>query len=216
MVRVLIQTRRWVVSCGTRTQATGAGGDARRENHMFAGISELTRVELTLYTDALITHGTVRTRQHRITDILNLSEEPFLVLEDVLVEELGTRGEPIRAEFAQVNLDAVLFAVVNEPVQPAPELRTPKTQEQAILSIPPFKVVGTIHLLPSSGDLRQALVELTGRFLPVTDAIYWSETLGEARQQALLLAVNHRRTQILAQYKALDPWAGLGGPPTEG
>ncbi len=183
---------------------------------MFAGISELTRVELTLYTDALITHGTVRTRQHRITDILNLSEEPFLVLEDVLVEELGTRGEPIRASYAQVNLDAVLFAVVNEPIQPSPELRTPKTQEQAILSIPPFKVVGTIHLLPSGGDLRQALVELTGRFLPVTDAAYWSETLGEARQQALLLAVNHRRTQILAQYTAVDPWAGLGGPATEG
>jgi hypothetical protein len=182
---------------------------------MFAGISELTRVELTLYTDALITHGTVRTRQHRITDILNLSDEPFLVLEDVLVEELGTRGEPIRAELAQVNLDAVLFAVVNVPVRPAPELTTPKTQEQAILSIPPFKVVGTIHLLPTGGDLRQALVELTGRFLPVTDAIYWSDQLGEARQQALLLAVNHRRTQILAQYTAPDPWAGLGGAATE-
>ncbi len=118
---------------------------------MFAAFSELTRVELTLYTDALITHGTVRTRQRRITDILNLSEEPFLVLEDVLVEELGTRGEPIRADFAQVNLDAVLFAVVNEPARDAPELRTPKTQEQAILSIPPFKVVGTIHLMPTGG-----------------------------------------------------------------
>ncbi len=183
---------------------------------MFAGISELARVEVTLYTDALITHGTVRTRQQRITDILNLSDEPFLVLEDVLVEELGTRGEPIRAAYAQVNLDAVLFAVVNEPARPAPELRTPKTQELAILSVPPFKVLGTIHLLPTGGDLRQALMELTGRFLPITDATYWSDPLGEARQQALLLAVNHRRTQILAQYTAVDPWAGLGGPATEG
>ena len=183
---------------------------------MFAAFSELIRVELTLYTDALITHGTVRTSQRRITDILNLSEEPFLVLEDVLVEELGTRGEPIRADYAQVNLDAVLFAVVNEPAREAPELRTPKTQEQAILSIPPFKVVGTIHLMPTGGDLRQALVELTGRFLPVTDATYWSDPLGEARQQALLLAVNHRRTQILAQYTAVDPWAGLGGPASQG
>lgn len=183
---------------------------------MFAAFSEMTRVELTLYTDALITHGTVRTSQRRITDILNLSEEPFLVLEDVLVEELGTRGEPIRADYAQVNLDAVLFAVVNEPARDAPELRTPKTKEQAILSIPPFKVVGTIHLMPTGGDLRQALVELTGRFIPVTDATYWSDPLGEARQQALLLAVNHKRTQILAQYTAVDPWAGLGGPASQG
>ncbi len=183
---------------------------------MYAAFNEMDKVELILYTDALITRGFVRSRQRRVSDILNLSDEPFLVLEDVTVDELGSRGEPIRAGFAQVNLDAVLFAVAHDPVDNVPELRTPKAQEQAILSVPPFKVVGTIHLLPTGGDLRQALVELTGRFLPVTDAIYWSETLGEARQQALLLAVNHRRTQILAQYKAVDPWAGLGGPPTEG
>jgi hypothetical protein len=183
---------------------------------MFAAFSELTRVELTLYTDALITHGSVRASERRITDILNLSEEPFLVLEDVLVEELGTRGEPIRADYAQINLDAVLFAVVNEPARESPGLHTPKTKEQAILSVPPFKVVGTIHLLPTGGDLRQALVELTGRFLPVTDATYWSDPLGEARQQALLLAVNRWRTQVLAQYTAVDPWAGLGGRAARG
>jgi hypothetical protein len=179
---------------------------------MFDSFAEATRVELILYTDALMTRGTVRTRQHRVTDILNLSDDPFLVLEDVTVEEIGVRGLPIRAGFAQVNLDAVLFAVANEPARDAPELRTPKTREQAILSVPPFKVVGTIHLLPSTQDLREALTELTGRFLPVTDASYWSDALGEARQQAMLVAVNHRRTQILAQYEAPDPWAGLGGP----
>ena len=178
---------------------------------MFAAFNEMARVELTLYTDALVTRGFVRTRQHRITDILNLADAPFLVLEEVTVEELGVRGEPIRAEYAQVNLEAVLFAVVNEAMQPMPELRTPKMQEQAILSAPPFKVVGTIHLMPTNGDLREALTELTGRFLPVTDATYWSDQLGEARQEALLLAVNHHRTQILAKYQAPDPWAGLGG-----
>jgi len=183
---------------------------------MFAAFNEMAQVELTLYTDALITRGTVRTHQHRVTDILNLAEAPFLVLEDVTVEELGTRGEPIRAGFAQVNLEAVLFAVVHEPVHNLPELRTPKIQEQAILSVPPFKIVGTIHLLPTGGDLRDSLTELTGRFLPVTDAAFWSDRVGEARQHALLLAVNHRRTQILAQYQAVDPWAGLGPTATEG
>src|SRR5512139_4050268 len=83
---------------------------AAREAHMFPAFTELTRVELTLYTDALVTRGWLRTRQHRVTDILNLAEQPFLVLENVVVEELGDRGEPIRADVAQVNLDAVLFA----------------------------------------------------------------------------------------------------------
>jgi hypothetical protein len=178
---------------------------------MYAAFNELGRVELTLYTDALITHGSVRTRQHRVTDILNLAEEPFLILEDVTVDEFGSRGQPIRADLAQVNLEAVLFAVADTPVEPLAELRTPKTQEQAIISVPPFKIIGTIHLLPTGGNLRAALSELTGRFLPVTDATYWSDQLGEARQTALLVAINHHRAQILAAHKEVDPWAGLGG-----
>jgi hypothetical protein len=179
---------------------------------MYPAFTELGRVELTLYTDALITHGFVRTRQHRVTDILNLSETPFLVLEEVTVEELGDRGAPIRADVAQVNLDSVLFAVADAPVDPSPELRTPKKPAQAIVSVPPFRITGTIHLLPGEPSLREALQELSARFLPVTDATFWSDRLAEARRSALLVAVNHRRTQILAQHQEVDPWAGLGAP----
>ncbi len=181
---------------------------------MFSTFDDGGRKELILYTDALITHGTVRTRQHRITDILNQSEESFLILEDVTVEEFGGRGQPIRADYAQVNLDAVLFAVANEPVPTMPELRTPKAQQQAIISVPPFNVIGTIHLMPVEG-MRDALHELTGRFLPVTDATYWSDRMGEAREQAMLVAINHKRAHILAPHREVDPWAGLdrsGGP----
>jgi hypothetical protein len=179
---------------------------------MYAAFSELDRVELTLYTDALVSHGFVRTRQRRATDILNLAEDSFLILEQVSVEEFGSRGQPIRAAYAQVNLDAVLFAVADTPVEPSPELRTPKTAEAAIVSVPPFTVTGLIHLLPTGGDLREALTELTGRFLPVTEATFWSDKLGEARQTALLVAVNHRRAQILAPHEEVDPWAGLDRP----
>jgi hypothetical protein len=56
------------------------------------------------------------------------------------------------------------------------------------------------------------LSELTGHFLPVTNATYWSETLGEARAQAELLAVNHERAQILAPHRESDPWVGLDKP----
>ena len=179
---------------------------------MFAAFNELQRLEITLYTDALITHGLVRTRQHRVTDILNLAEDPFLILEDVSVEEFGQRGEVIEAAFAQINLDAVLFAVATTPVEPVPELRTPKVQEEAIISIPPFRVTGTMHLLPSEGNLRAALSELQGRFLPITEATFWSDRVGEPRQQAVLVAVNHRRAQILAPHKVRDPWADVDDP----
>ena len=77
-----------------------------------------------------------------------------------------------------------------------------------MISIPPFQVIGRIHLLPER-DLREALSELTGRFVPVTDATYWSDTVGEARQTAPMVAINHQRAQILAPHRAVDPWAGL-------
>lgn len=177
-------------------------------------------VRLTLYTDSFVIHGSLMTRQRRVTDILNLAEDRFLVLSDIATDEFGTRGESIRAEFAQVNLGSVLFAVVNESVEPAPELRTPKIPEEALISVPPFKVTGFIHLMPER-SLREALTELTGSFLPVTGATYWSDVLGEARSTAELVAVNHERAQILAPHRVADPWAGLDSgtpqpePPTE-
>jgi hypothetical protein len=106
----------------------------------------------------------------------------------------------------------VLFAVADTPVEPSPELRTPKRAAQAIVSVPPFRITGTIHLIPGEPSLREALHELSTRFLPVTDATYWSDRLGEARRTALLVAVNQRRTQILAEHQEVDPWAGLGAP----
>jgi hypothetical protein len=170
------------------------------------------QVRLTLYTDAFVIKGSLSTRQRRVTDMLNLAEDRFLVLADVMSDEFGTRGESIRAEFAQVNLDSVLFAVVNEPVAPAPELRTPKIPEEALISVPPFKVTGFIHLMPER-SLRDALSELTGDFLPVTSATFWSDVLQEARESAELLAVNHAKAQILAPHREADPWAGLDSAP---
>jgi hypothetical protein len=166
------------------------------------------QVRLTLYTDSFVVRGAMTTRQRRVTDMLNLAEERFLVLSDVTTDEFGPHGEQLRAEFAQINLASVLFAVVNEPVAPAPELRTPKIPEEALISIPPFKVTGHIHLMPER-SLRDALSELTGHFLPVTSATFWSDSLGESRVTAELLAVNHERAQILAPHRVADPWAGL-------
>jgi hypothetical protein len=170
--------------------------------------AEPSLVSLTLFTDAFIIKGTIRTRQGRITDILNQAEDGFLVLADALVDEYGSRGTPVRTEFAQVNLGAVLFAVADQPVEARPDLRTPKVAEQALVSIPPFRVIGRIHLL-AERDLRDALTELTGRFIPITDATYWSDSIGEARASAPMVAINHERAQILAPHREVDPWAGL-------
>ena len=172
------------------------------------GANELTKLPLTLFTDAFVIKGNIRTRQGRITDILNAGDEDFIVLEDAMVDEFGTRTQAVRTEYAQVNLDAVLFVVSNTNVEPRPDLRTPKVAEQAMISIPPFRIIGHIHLLPER-DLHDALGELRGRFVPVTDATFWSDTVGEARTNAPMVAFNHHRAQILAPHREVDPWAGL-------
>ena len=176
---------------------------------MLSGIGgELRTVTLTLYTDTHIVRATYATRQRRVTDILNEPDTDFIVVRDAVFDDFGTTTTPVRAEYAQLNLGAVLFAVADETVDPVPELRTPKVAEKALISIPPFKAVGNIHLLPER-NLQESLEELTGRFLPVTDAEYWSDRVGEARQQAAMIAVNHGRAQIMAPHREADPWAGL-------
>jgi hypothetical protein len=167
---------------------------------------------ITLYTDSHIVRGTVMTRHRRMSDVLNRPDEPFIVLSDVVMDEWGSREQPIRAAFAQVNLASVLFGVSETPVEATPELRLAKVPEQAYISVPPFKITGHIHLLPER-DLREALQELTGGFVPVTEATFWSEMVGEAKQTAVALAFNHARAQILAPHKEVDPWAGLDRAP---
>jgi hypothetical protein len=167
------------------------------------------KVALTLFTDAYVIKGSVMSRQRRVSDILNQAEHNFLVLVDVVMDEYGAHGSTVRAEYAQINLGSVLFAVAEAAEgDPLPEMHTPKIAEQALVSIPPFKIIGRIHLTPDR-DLDEALAELTGRFVPLTDAAYWSEIVGEARTTAPMVAINHSRAQILAPHREIDPWAGL-------
>ena len=177
----------------------------------------LRTVPMTLYTEQLIVRGAIETRQHRVTDILNEADQPFLVLEEVSLEELGSGEVATRADYAQVNLASILFAVSLQAVEPIRELRTPKVSERALVSIPPFRVIGNVHLLPEL-SLRDAVGGPRMPFVPVTDAVFWSDRLGGGRQSAAMVAVNQARVQILAPYREvratsdLEGWADGNGP----
>jgi len=156
-------------------------------------------VAMTMYTDAYVIRGTVMTRQRRVSDTLNQADEEFLVLADVELEGIGARAERHSAPFAQVNLASVLFAIATDSVAAVPELLTPKTVEHTLVSIPPFSVTGQLHLKLGQ-EIRDALRELEGRFIPVTDATFWSDSLGLARATAPMVAVNRSHAQILSPY----------------
>src|SRR5207245_9450237 len=80
--------------------------------------------------------------------------------------------------------------------------------DPALMHVRRFEIPRRVHLLPHR-DLREALNGSTGRFLPVSEASYWSDVVGEAKQQANMVAVNHSRAHIMAPHREVDPWAGL-------
>ena len=176
------------------------------------GMTAPHRLQVMLFTDAHVIRGYIETRLRRMTDVLNQAEHDFVVVGDATLEEFGTKGQPVtRADFAQVNLNTLLFAVTDSIVEPVPELRLVKSAEEALVVVPPFKIVGRIHVLPDR-HLRDALSELTGRFVPVTDAWYWSDSLGEPKASAAFVAFNHARAHVLASHNTQDLWQGLSKP----
>lgn len=165
-------------------------------------------MDVRLYTDAYVVRGWISTYQRRLSDLLNAADPDFLVVEEVSLEEFRS-GDLIRkAPFAQINLNTVLFAVSEQTVESKPEFRIPKVREQALVIVPPFRITGHIHL-PQAAELRSALMGLTGRFLPVTEVTYWSESLREPQTTADMVAVNHARAQIFAPYEAPNVWGDL-------
>ena len=169
----------------------------------------LRTTSITLYTDEFTVKGKLETPQRRVTDALNGSTEGYIVLAEATFDEHRSATSLLSAEFAQINLASVLFVVSDEDIGADPALVSPRHAEEALISVPPFRVTGRIHVLPER-SLREALGELRGQFIPVTEATYWSDSLGEGRMTAALVAVNHARCQILAPHHEVDPWAGLG------
>ncbi len=158
-------------------------------------------LQVTLFTDAHVIKGHVETRLRRLSDVLNQAEHDFIVVSDASMEEFGATGQAAtRADFAQVNLSSLLFAVTDSVVEPQPELRLVKSLEDALIVVPPFKIVGRIHVMPQR-DLRDALAELKGRFVPVTDACYWSDTLAVPKTTSSFIAFNHARAHVLASHR---------------
>ena len=50
-----------------------------------------------------------------------------------------------------------------------------------------------------------------GAFIPITEATYWSDSLGEARQTSQLVAINHARRPDPGAASRRRSVGGLGG-----
>ena len=174
---------------------------------MFEGTGgRLTR--LTIYTDSYLVRGGARSGLSELGDLLNGAAHDFLLLEAVKFEEFGSHALVEEVPYAQLNLDAVLFAVTEARSVDGAESRDGGS-ERVIATVPPFRITGRLQL-GSGQELREPLAEPAGRFLTLADAVFSSERLNEPPTMAPLLAFNHARAHIIAPHAERDVWAGLG------
>lgn len=166
---------------------------------------EARRLAVRFYTDSYVVSGTVSTTAADVHALLTMGDPDTLELEEVRLSEHST-GDLVRElAFARVAVAAILFAVSDEPDESAAAIALPRLSEKALLIVPPFRLTGYLHAADAT-DLRSAAGALSGRFLPVSDATHWSESLREPRTSAQLAAVARARVQIVAPYLEQDVW----------
>jgi hypothetical protein len=152
-------------------------------------------IALTVATAHLIIQGTIETRLRRLTDVLNEPDASHLLVLGATFMEVGSRRVIAEAAVAQVQLAEVLFVHMNESIGSTSEMRIPKQAVRTTLLAPPFTIEGQIHL-PYESELRLALDDYGGRFLPVTKARYWAYGVAESPCNVDLLVVNHAKTHV--------------------
>jgi hypothetical protein len=158
------------------------------------------RLPLVVYTAAVWLRGLVELRGSvRLTDVLNQSASPVLVLVEGDVLPVGAAERPATPRPLVVNKAEVLLAypaVEAEPAGTAAGLRVPRFRLDVGMHLGEYQVQGTIHL-PDIVAWTQYLAALRGRFLPLTGASVRRAATGELLATASYVAVNRDRLSVL-------------------
>lgn len=160
-----------------------------------------------LYTEHYLVRGRISTPHGSLLAALNGAGDE-LVLEDAFFDEFASREIVGQAPFAQVNLAMVILAAPDDEFEEGAEPPERASGEQVMIGVPPYRVTGHVELGKQS-DLRQLLDRMSGRFIEVSDATFWSESLNEPRKRTSFLAVNHARAHVVAPFEERDVWAGV-------
>lgn len=121
--------------------------------------------------------GDISSPHGRLSDTLNHLDQEFLTLENVEFGPLeSSQGEVCQCPFVEIGKDAIILAVP-QASKSAPKddlerkrwLWVYKHPHAVMLSVPPFSVRGSLHLLKDA-RLQDAILSTRLPFLAVTDA----------------------------------------------
>lgn len=163
----------------------------------FGGFSAIKPVDVDLITDAHRITGIVQTRFGRVTDILNQMTAAHLTVERATISEHADPSAALAAPSALIDLISILLMAASGLTGTASsEMRIPKRAVKAQFALPPLRVTGTIHVPMGSRPL-DGLLNVTDRFLAMTDVTIASSAYPELGRTADAVAISRARAQIL-------------------
>ncbi len=159
--------------------------------------SNLVEVKVDVYTAAYRISGTVRTRFSRVAEILNQQTGSHLAVDHATVSEYADAMSTIGAPSALVAVDEILVMIAPDlGGASGGEMRIPKRAVRAQLSIPPLRLMGSIHV-PAGSRPVDGLLNVPDRFMPMTDATLVSGAFPELERSVAALALRRDRAHVL-------------------
>lgn len=161
------------------------------------GYATVEKVEVELYTSAYRVAGTIRTPFRRVAELLNQLPGAHLAVEHATIADHGAPDTVERAASALVTVDEVLVMVAPGLVgESSAEMRILKHPAHAVLSIPPLRLEGRIHV-PVDSRPVDGLLNVPDRFLPMTDVSLTSTTHPSLDRSIPILALRRDRAHVI-------------------
>lgn len=161
------------------------------------GYATVEEIEIELFTAAYHVSGTIQTPFRRVAELLNQLPGGHLAVANATITAHGAEGAVERAGSALVTVDEVLVLVAPSLVsESSAEMRIRKNPAHAVLSIPPLRLEGTIHV-PVGSRPVDGLLNVPDRFMPMTDASLSSAIHPALDQSFPILALRRDRAHLI-------------------
>jgi hypothetical protein len=161
------------------------------------GFRTVEEVEVELLTPAYRVSGTIQTPFRRVAEILNQLPGAHLAVDGATIVEHAVPSVIQRAASALVAVDEVIVLVAPGLVgEASAEMRILKDPAHAVLSIPPLRLEGTIHV-PVDSRPVDGLLNVPDRFIPMTDVRLVSVAHPELDREVPILALRRDRAHVI-------------------
>jgi hypothetical protein len=179
----------------------------------FEGFASVESVAVEIYTSAYRISGTIHTPFRRVAEILNQLPSAHVTIDEASIVEHAAADAVTRAGTAHVAVDEILVMVApGLSGQPRGEMRIQKQRATAVLSMPPLRLAGTVHV-PVGSRAIDGFLNVGERFVPMTDVHLTSAAHPALDRQIPILAVRRDRAQVMIVTDGVAPPAADDAAP---